>query len=301
MERDDTSIEPVDEVDGVDEAWEHERPYLLRVAQRVLAGRDGAEDVVQEALGRLVRADLDTITDVRGWLTVVVRNIAIDRVRSAHSRHESAGDDALVTAASGVDPADRVTLDDQVQRALAVVLDRLSPPERTAFVLHDIFGFSFAEIAQIVGRTPAGCRQLASRARRSIRADSPPLESSPAADPSPSTSIVTERFIAACEGGDLSALMAVLDPDVAGVAAVLEREPFVERFGADTVSTRLLQLFGPSSDRRMLPLRIEDREGVLVIDRGRVRSVIVLELVGDRIHHIDSYVKLLRSETRPRD
>ena len=78
-----------------DETWEAERPYLLRVAQRVLGGRDGAEDVVQEALGRLVRADLETITDVRGWLTVVVRNIAIDRVRSAHSRHESAGDDAL--------------------------------------------------------------------------------------------------------------------------------------------------------------------------------------------------------------
>jgi RNA polymerase sigma-70 factor (ECF subfamily) len=283
--------------DTGDDMWEAERPYLLRVAQRVLGGRDGAEDVVQEALGRLVRADVDAITDVRGWLTVVVRNVAIDRVRSAHSRHESTGDDALGTASSGVDPADRVTLDDQVQRALAVVLDRLSPPERTAFVLHDIFGFSFAEVAQIVGRAPAACRQLASRARRSIRTDSPPLESSPAAAQSSSASIVTERFIAACEGGDLNELMAVLDPDVSGLAAVLERGPFVETVGRDTVSTRLLQLFGPSSERRMVPIRIEDREGVIVIDRGRVRSVIILELVDNRIHHIDSYVKLLRSSS----
>ena len=285
--------EPIERVD--DETWEAERPYLLRVAQRVLGGRDGAEDVVQEALGRLVRADLDVITDVRGWLTVVVRNIAIDRVRSAHARHESAGDDALGTAASGVDPADRVTLDDQVQRALAVVLDRLSPPERTAFVLHDIFGFSFVEVAQIVGRTAAACRQLASRARRTIRSDSPPLESSAAATPSLSASIVTERFIAACEGGDLNELMSVLDPDVAGLAAVLDGGQFSETIGRDAVSHRLLQLFGPTSERRMVPIRIEDRDGVIVIDRGRVRSVIVLDLVDDRIHHIDSYIKLLRS------
>ena len=276
----------------IHETWEAERPYLLRVAQRVLGGRDGAEDVVQEALGRLVRADLDTITDGRGWLTVVVRNIAIDRVRSAHSRHESTGEPALDTATSGVDPADRVTLDDQVQRALAVVLDRLSPAERTAFVLHDIFGFAFAEVAQIVGRTPAACRQLASRARRSIRSDSPPLESAPTTAPS----LVTERFIAACEGGDLAELMAVLDPDVSGFASVLEREPFVETVGRDIVSKRLLQLFGPSSGRHMVPIRIEDRDGAIVVERGRVRAVVVLELVDDRIHHIDSYVKLVRSQ-----
>lgn len=296
MERDDKSIDELNEV------WAAERPYLLRVAQRVLEGRDGAEDVVQEALGRLVRAD--AISDVRGWLTVVVRNIAIDRVRSAHSRHETGGDQALGLAAGGVDPVDRVTLDDQVQRALAIVLDRLSPPERTAFVLHDIFGFSFIEVGQIVGRTPAACRQLASRARRSIRSDSPALTpASPASptSPSQSTSVVTERFIAACEGGDLAALMAVLDPDVAGLAAVLEGGRFAETVGRDTVSRRLLQLFGPSSERRMVPIRVEDREAVIVIDRGRVRAVVVLDLVDDRIHHIDSYVKLLRAETRPRD
>ena len=194
MERDDNSI------DALNDAWEAERPYLLRVAQRVLDGRDGAEDVVQEALSRLVRADADAIDDVRGWLTVVVRNIAIDRVRSAHSRHETGGDQALGLAAGGVDPVDRVTLDDQVQRALAVVLDRLSPPERTAFVLHDIFGFSFNEVAQIVGRTSAACRQLASRARRTIRSDSPAIAPASPAPPNQSTSVVTERFIAACEG-----------------------------------------------------------------------------------------------------
>lgn len=287
MERHDRAVE-----NQVGRAGDDERAYLLRVAQRVLGGRDGAEDVVQEAFGRLVRADPATITDERGWLTVVVRNIAIDRVRSAHSRHESTSEHALDAASSGIDPADRVTLDDQVQRALAVILDTLSPPERTAFVLHDIFGFAFTEVAQIVGRTPAACRQLASRARRSIRADAPSLDAVPIEAARPATSLVAERFIAACEGGDLAELMAVLDPDVSGFASVLEREPFVETAGRDTVSTRLLQLFGPSTARHMVPIRIEQRDGVVVLESGRVRAVVVLDVVGERIHHIHSYVKL---------
>src|SRR6476646_2030424 len=156
----------------VDDAWRTYRARLVAQATRTLRDPAGAEDVVQEAFRRLSRVPLDEIEDVGGWLSVVVRRLSLNRLRSAYARHEGlvdvAGDTDTVPLA---DPADRVTLDDEVQLALAVVLDRLSPAERTSFVLHDVFGFPFDAIAAVVGRTPAACRQLASRARRAIRSD----------------------------------------------------------------------------------------------------------------------------------
>src|SRR5213595_2385467 len=158
-----------------DAAWREDRGRMLGLARRMLGDAAEAEDVVQEAFGRLARVDLDELEDVHGWLAVVVRRLCLDRIRSARVRHEST---TLGSLPDGVislppelaaDPADRITLDDQVQLALAVVLDRLSPAERTAFVLHDIFGFPYAAVGEIVGRSTAACRQLASRARRAIR------------------------------------------------------------------------------------------------------------------------------------
>ena len=155
--------------------WRDDRDRMLQLARRMLGDSTEAEDVVQEAFGRLARVDLDELNDVQGWLAVVVRRLCLDRIRSARFRHEST---TLSSLPDGVislppelaaDPADRVTLDDQVQLALAVVLDRLSPAERTAFVLHDIFGFPYAAVGETVGRSTAACRQLASRARRAIR------------------------------------------------------------------------------------------------------------------------------------
>jgi len=141
-----------------DAVWRADRGRMIALARRMLGDSAEAEDVVQEAFGRLARVDLDEIDDVQGWLAVVVRRLCLDRIRSARFRHESV---TLSSLPDGVivlppelaaDPADRITLDDQVQVALAVLLDRLSPAERTAFVLHDIFGFPYAAVGEIVGR-----------------------------------------------------------------------------------------------------------------------------------------------------
>src|SRR5207302_5798154 len=148
----------------------------------------------------------------------VTSRLCLDQLRSAQSRRTSyVGPwlpEPVVDAPSlGVDPADRVTLDDSVRMALLVVLEQLSPAERTAFVLHDIFQLSFEEVGSIVGRSPAACRQLASRARRHIQEEAGPDRF----DPDPvAQRRVAERFVAAANSGDLDALLAVLDPDVVG-------------------------------------------------------------------------------------
>src|SRR5262245_43857202 len=161
----------------LDDAWHEHRPYLLDVAYRMLGSITDAEDIAQEAFVRLMRADTDEIDDLRGWLIVVVSRLCLDQRRSARFRRElpatqpDARDPPVrpLGRVEGADPADRVTLDDSVQAAMLVVLERLSPAERTAFVLHDVFGFSFEVVGSIVGRSPAACRQLASRARRRVR------------------------------------------------------------------------------------------------------------------------------------
>jgi RNA polymerase sigma-70 factor, ECF subfamily len=144
----------------IEGAWRTERSYLISMAARMLHTGAGAEDVVQEAFGRLARVDVAQIHDVRGWLMVVVRRLCLDEINSAHARRDStpgwlAEDDTPVGGQQPIDPADRVTLDDQVQLALALVLDCLTPAERTAFVLHDVFGFPFDTVGHLVGRTPS--------------------------------------------------------------------------------------------------------------------------------------------------
>ena len=128
--------------------------------------------MVQEAFARLAGASIDDIDNVRGWLVVVTRRLCLDRLGSADARRTTATAEPPEMAHQGVDPADRLSLDDEVRRALAVVVDRLSPAERTSFILHDIFGFPFDALAELVGRTPAACRQSARRARLAIRTGS---------------------------------------------------------------------------------------------------------------------------------
>ncbi|MEA3184120.1 MAG: polymerase sigma-70 factor, subfamily [Ilumatobacteraceae bacterium] len=281
----------------IDDAWDVDRGYLLRVATKILGSQNEAEDVVQEAFSRLTRVDIDTIDDVRGWLAVVVRHIALDRIRSAYVRHESTAESSVLDGASSiagdriVDPADRITLDEQLQLALAIVLDRLSPGERTAFVLHDVFGFSFSDVGLIVGRTPAACRQQASRARRSIRSQGASATSS---EPDLSSQrVVTERFIAACAGGDLTALMAVLDPDVVGVATLIDHGPIVRLEGRDAVASRVVALFGPTSRRSLLPVAVENKSGAVAFDGERVAALIVFDEANGLIHHIHTFVRPL--------
>ena len=146
--------------------------YLFAIAAGMLGRPAEAEDVVQEAFARLAGASIDDIDNVRGWLVVVTRRLCLDRLGSADARRTIATAEPPEAAQEGVDPADRLTLDDEVRRALAVVVDRLSPAERTSFILHDIFGFPFDAVAELVGRTPAACRQSARRARLAIRSGS---------------------------------------------------------------------------------------------------------------------------------
>src|SRR3954471_23358878 len=152
---------------SVEAAWRSHRPYLVNLAYQMLGDVGGAEDVTQEAFLRLSRTDPSQIDDVRAWLTVLAGRLSRDQMRSARPRHEQPDESGAldVTPSREADPADRVTLDDEVRTALLEVLRRLSPGERVAFVLHDVFGLPFDEIAETVGRPVGTCRQLARRAR----------------------------------------------------------------------------------------------------------------------------------------
>jgi RNA polymerase sigma-70 factor (ECF subfamily) len=200
-------------------SWQAHRGYLIDLAYRMLGDVGAAEDVVQEAFARLARTDED-ILDERGWLTVVTSRLCLDQIRSARARHEHPQDLALLEGAvpvatpRPVDPADRITLDDQVRQALAVVLRRLGPDERVVFILHDVFATPFDAIAQTLGRPVATCRQLARRARQKI------AEGTGSGQPVPFAEhrLITEKFITACTNGDLDALLSVLHPNVWGRA-----------------------------------------------------------------------------------
>jgi RNA polymerase sigma-70 factor, ECF subfamily len=227
---------------SVETAWRSHRPYLVNLAYQMLGDVGEAEDVAQEAFLRLSRADPLQIDDVRAWLTVVAGRLCLDQMRSARARHEQPDESGAldVTPSREVDPADRVTLDDEVRTALLEVLRRLSPGERVAFVLHDVFQMPFEEIAETVGRPVGTCRQLARRARAKF-ADASPQKTDVT---DVEHRIVTEKFIAACANGDLESLTAVLDPTVWGVATFVGGGPQQINHGRDTVAPNLLRFLG---------------------------------------------------------
>ena len=276
-------------VDGaLDRAWRDDRRHLLDIAFRMLGSLSEAEDVVQEAFARLMRVGLDEIDDKRGWLTVVVSRLCLDKLR-ARRRHPVAPDASLGDrpGESILDPVDRVTLDDNVRIALHVVLARLTPAERTTFVLHDVFRYPFDEVAAIVGRSPAACRQLASRARRIITSDVGGARFS--IEPADERR-VTEQFIAACSSGDLAGLLAILDPDVAGEADVGGPVGVRADAGADVVAPLLLRYLGPDSSTTLLSVPAGDHAGVVAMRGGRLMALITLTLRAGRVEHIDALV-----------
>jgi RNA polymerase sigma-70 factor, ECF subfamily len=195
------------------ERFEAHRSHLRAVAYRMLGSLSEADDAVQEAWLRLSRSDPSRVANLGGWLTTVVARVSLDMLRSRKSRCEEPLDvhvpDPIVSRADAVDPAQQALLADSVGLALLVVLETLSPAERLAFVLHDMFAMPFDEIAPIVERSPSAARQLASRARRRVQG----ATSAPDADPTSQRKVV-DAFLAAARGGDLDALLAVLDPDV---------------------------------------------------------------------------------------
>jgi RNA polymerase sigma-70 factor (ECF subfamily) len=274
-------------------AWRDHHRHLLDVAFRVLGSISEAEDVVQEAYARLLKANLDEIDDVKGWLVVVVSRLSFDQLRSARWRRQSATaappeDRPTQQASLPTDPADRVTLDDEVRMALHVILARLTPAERTAYVLHDVFKYSFDDIAGIVGRSPAACRQLAARARQRIHADSGAARFTVESNDQPR---VTEAFIAASATGDLDGLLTILDPDVAGQAdlggTVGLLPPLV---GRDVVARGILRYLGPDSSTTLLSLPVGEEPTVIALRDGRVFGTFTLTLRAGRVHHIHGVI-----------
>jgi RNA polymerase sigma-70 factor (ECF subfamily) len=228
-------------------AWRHHHPYLVNLAYQMLGDVGDAEDVAQEAFLRLSRTEPGEIEDVRAWLTTVAGRLCLDLVRSARARREQpTGQDEMPPLASNEpDPADRVTLDDEVSSALLRVLRQLSPGERVAFILHDVFGVPFESIAETVGRPVGTCRQLARRARAKVAGTGLRADEVQASE----HQLVTEKFITACAGGDVQALAAVLDPTVWGVGTVLSDPPIppIVNHGPQRVAENLMLYLGPGT------------------------------------------------------
>ncbi|MET0608581.1 MAG: RNA polymerase sigma factor SigJ [Gaiellaceae bacterium] len=203
----------MDERDWLAERFEEQRPRLRAVAYRMLGSVSEADDAVQEAWLRLSRTDTREVENLGAWLTTVVARVSLNLLRSRSSRRETPlgvhVPDPIVDRADGTDPEHEALLADSVGLALLVVLETLSPPERIAFVLHDMFAVPFDEIAPIVDRSPEAARQLASRARRRVQGEN----AVPDSDLDTQRS-VADAFLAAARGGDFEALLAVLDPDV---------------------------------------------------------------------------------------
>jgi len=234
----------MDEQRWLAERFEANRTHLRAVAYRMLGSLSEADDAVQESWLRLSRSDTHNVENLQGWLTTIVARVCLDMLRSRKSRSEELLGvhlpDPIVSREDGIDPEHEALLADSVGLAMLVVLERLAPAERLAFVLHDVFAVPFDEIAPIVGRSRAAARQLASRARRRVASASV----IPDADLNRQREVVG-AFLAAAHGGDFDALVAVLDPDVV-LRADRGPEPGASRVirGAQTVAKQALAFSG---------------------------------------------------------
>ncbi len=283
----------MDEHDWLAERFEENRAHLRAVAYRMLGSISEADDAVQEAWLRLSRSDTSGIENLGGWLTTVVGRVCLDMLRSRRSRREGPLEEPLgqppdarvpepiVSRRDGTDPEHEALLADSVGLALLVVLETLSPAERLAFVLHDMFSVPFEEIAPIVGRSPTAARQLASRARRRVQG----AATSPGADLTRQREVV-DAFLAAARGGDFDALVAVLDPDVVlradsgAVRVGLSREVR----GAPAVARRAAK----GRARAALPALVNGAVGVVVAPRGRLLMILGFTIRGGKIVEIDA-------------
>jgi RNA polymerase sigma factor (sigma-70 family) len=268
----------MDNRDWLAERFEAHRPHLRAVAYRMLGSAAEADDAVQEAWLRASRAGADEVDNLGGWLTTVVARVCLNQLRSRRSRPEAPLDDqAAELAGGGADPETEAVLADAVGPALLVVLDTLGPAERLAFVLHDLFAVPFAEIAEILGRSEAAARQLASRARRRVQGAQAP-EGDRARQ-----RLVVEAFLAASREGDFEALLGLLDPqvvaraDAAAVAAGAEAEVRGARAVAGTFVGRA---------RFARPALVEGAVGAVWAPGGRPRVVFAFTVSDGRVAEI---------------
>jgi RNA polymerase sigma-70 factor (ECF subfamily) len=275
-----------------------ERQQLLNLAYRLLGSLADAEDAVQETYARwyaMTRPQQDAIESPGAWLTKVASRICLDLLGSARARRERYVGDWLPEPLPGpaewisgrpggtpADPADRITLDESVHMAFLVVLEAMTPPERVALILHDVFRYSFAEVAEIVGRTPAACRQLASSARRRIRAAQPP------AAPATEQASIVRAFKQAWEAKDIDALIGLLDPhatataDTGGLATALPG-PIT---GSELVARACLDVARIAPDLTILECMVNGQPGLVAQQDGVTVTVFAFEVASDRIQHI---------------
>lgn len=279
--------------------FEENRAHLRAVAYRMLGSVTEAEDAVQEGWLRLSRTDVSAVGNLGGWLTTVVSRVCLDMLRSRKSRREDALDTYVPDPVIGAPgPEDEAVQADAIGLALLVVLETLAPAERLAFVLHDMFGVGFDEIASIVDKSPAATRQLASRARRRV-------QGAPASDGDVNRQrVIVEAFLAASRGGDFEALLELLDPEVllradAGTASAQYAGPAVSKLvrGAREVVEQALMF------SRMAPYlqvaSINGMPGVITVVNGRLMGVMAVTVTQGRISEIDILADVDRLEVIP--
>jgi RNA polymerase sigma factor (sigma-70 family) len=265
--------------------FEQHRPHLEAVAYRMLGTTGEADDAVQEAWLRLSRTDSDQVESLRAWLTTVVGRVALDMLRARKARREQPDDhlEPIVSESTEENPAEEAELADSVGLAMLVVLENLSPAERVAFVLHDMFAVPFEEIAPIVDRSPDATRQLASRARRRVRGADP----IPDADLSAQWEVV-EAFLAAARSGDFDALVAVLDPDVELRADGGATGPSHHVRGAEAVAGQALMW--SRTDLTMRRALVNGAAGMVSFLNGQPFSVAALTIKNGKIAELDFLV-----------
>jgi RNA polymerase sigma factor (sigma-70 family) len=275
-----------------------ERRQLINLAYRLLGSLADAEDVVQETYARwyaMTRQQREAIESPGGWLTKVASRICLDLLGSARARREGyvgewipeplPGGTEWINGGSGgttADPADRVTLDESINMAFLVVLESMTPAERVAFILHDVFRYAFAEVAEIVGRTPAACRQLASSARRRIRASQAPATST-----AQRVDIVRD-FKQAWEAKDIEALIGLLDPNATAIGdggglVSAELRPIE---GGEQIARAVLEIARTAPKLALLERTVNGQPGLVVQQDGVTVTVIAFDIAGDRIKHI---------------
>ena len=275
------------ESDRLIEGFEENRTRLRAVAYRMLGSFAEADDAVQEAWLRLTRSDSGEVDNLGAWLTTIVARICLNVLRTRRTRREEPFEvqlpDPVVSDADRTSPEDEALLADSVGLALQVVLDTLSPAERLAFVLHDMFDLPFDDIAPIVGRSSTSARQLASRARRRVRG---------AGVPTPDPDVgrqheVVDAFFAAARRGDFDALVSVLDPDIVERVDAGPARPDITRLvrGASVVAGRAIMFDQPSA--RLRPVLVNGAAGVVVTVGGEPFAVMAFTVSGGRIAEID--------------
>jgi RNA polymerase sigma factor (sigma-70 family) len=265
--------------------FDSQRPRLRAVAYRILGSLSEADDAVQEAWLRVARSDAGQIDSLERWLTTVVARICLNVLRSRRTRGEQPLDglrpEPIIDDPAGTDPEHEALLADSVGIALQVVLDTLSPAERLAFVLHDMFAVPFEEIAAMVDRSPQATRQLASRARHRVR------DAAPAPDPDLSRQrAVVDAYFAASREGDIEALVAVLDPGVVLRSHRRDGDP-IELHGAERVArgAMMARRFAP----HVRPALVNGAAGVVAFDGERPFAVLAFTVLGDRALAIDVF------------